>query len=222
MFNLTVQSSLISFHSCSFLTSVFSYPTHHFAKRGGVTVTLSTRIWCWVQTWAERLANTRLGRWLGHGRVFKHYFPLILDLSTSHSTAHNINTEIVVNYLTIILFFFIVLLPYFPISFSSNFFPFKLFLVFLLIFFSQHMLLDSGFAPRMQPQVAPCGVQLAEKNGNRWRLFITFAYAFTIHCHKPNVAFLPRAVEVSTPSEAIPTEDFFMFSFNQSKQNCFH
>jgi hypothetical protein len=38
-----------------------------------------------------------------------------------------------------------------------------------------------------------------------------FAYEFTIHSHKPIVAFLPRAVEVSTPSEAILTEDSFVF-----------
>jgi hypothetical protein len=44
LFNLAFQSRLISLNFRPFLTSVFSYPTHYFAERGGVAVTLSTRI----------------------------------------------------------------------------------------------------------------------------------------------------------------------------------
>jgi hypothetical protein len=44
-FNLAFQSRLISIQSRSYLTYVFSYPTHYLVERGGASVTLSTRIW---------------------------------------------------------------------------------------------------------------------------------------------------------------------------------
>jgi hypothetical protein len=98
LFNLALQSRLISLHFRSFLISVFSYPMDYFVERGGVAVTISTRIWeCSVQILVERVANTRKEHWLGHGRVFKNNFPLILDLSTYHLIAYSSDTDNVVN-----------------------------------------------------------------------------------------------------------------------------